>query len=379
MTESTELVTIEPKNIPSVFQTGGTDDILAKIEQEAKSFVFDLTTETGRKEIASLAYKIARSKTTLDEMGKNLMADKKAEIDAVNAERKKVRDRLDALKDEVRKPLTDWENAQKEHIAKCNNLIAWFESQAQAAKDNWKNLSVDDLQKSIAAIKLHNTHDWREFSYKAKTAIDESVKTIEEVILQKHKHNAEQAELEQLRKEKEERERKEREEAIAKEAAEKARIAAEEEAKRKAEEYDRQAKALAQEAARKAAEEQARIEAERQKAIAQAEAEKKARLEAEQKAEREKQEAIAREKAAQEKAKADAAAAVEAERQAIKAKADKEAADRAKREANDRHKIKINNQAIAAIIEHVAIDKAYAVDIVSAIANGKIPHIKLEY
>lgn len=368
MTESTELVTIEPKNIPTVFQPGGTDDILAKIEQEAKSFVFDLTTETGRKEIASLAYKIARSKTTLDEMGKNLMADKKAEIDAVNAERKKVRDRLDALKDEVRRPLTDWENAQKEHIAKCQDLIRWFENEAIAAKDNWKNLSYDDLLNSIKKIEAEKTHDWREFQYKAASTIEESIKKITEVIAEKKKYDAEQAELEQLRKEKEERERKEREEKIAAEAAEKAKREAEAEAKRQAEEADRKAKA-----------EQERIEKEKAEAIAKAEAAEKSRIEAEKKAAAEREEAKRRELAAQEQAKKDAEEAVRKERERAEAQRQAEIEAIQKREANKRHREKIHDGIITAMTERVAIDHAYARDILQAIIDGKIPHLKLEY
>src|SRR5258708_3289999 len=66
--------------------------------------------------MASLASKVARSKTALNEMGKNLVSELKAKTGAIDSERRTIRERLDALKDEVRRPLTDWKNADKERI-----------------------------------------------------------------------------------------------------------------------------------------------------------------------------------------------------------------------------------------------------------------------
>jgi len=41
----------------------------------------------------------------------------------VDAERKRMRDKLDALKDQVRKPLTDWENAEESRIDEIKTVI----------------------------------------------------------------------------------------------------------------------------------------------------------------------------------------------------------------------------------------------------------------
>ena len=74
------------------------DALLARIETDALALAPDLTTAASRKEIASLAFKVARSKTALDKIGADLIEDARKHVDAVNATRKTARDRLDALK-----------------------------------------------------------------------------------------------------------------------------------------------------------------------------------------------------------------------------------------------------------------------------------------
>lgn len=113
-TESTALAVIEPKDIQPLFtEPGRVDPILAKIAEEARSFVADVSTSTGRKNIASVAARVARTKTYLDGLGKELVDGLKELPKKVDANRKQIRDFLDALKDEVRQPLTEWEAEQK--------------------------------------------------------------------------------------------------------------------------------------------------------------------------------------------------------------------------------------------------------------------------
>ncbi|MGQ4865984.1 hypothetical protein ACOQOO_26480, partial [Enterobacter kobei] len=62
-----------------------------------------------------MAHKVARSKTYIDNAGKDLVAELKALPKQIDESRRIVRERLDALKDEVRRPLTEWE-AEQERI-----------------------------------------------------------------------------------------------------------------------------------------------------------------------------------------------------------------------------------------------------------------------
>ena len=92
------------------------DPLLARIAEEARKLQADPYTEAGRKAIASMAYKVARTKSHLDGLGKDLVAEMKELPKKVDASRKLMRDFLDALKDEVRAPLDAWE-AEQDRIA----------------------------------------------------------------------------------------------------------------------------------------------------------------------------------------------------------------------------------------------------------------------
>ena len=77
----------------------------------------DVTTEEGRALIASTAYKIARTKTFADELGKKESDPLKAEAKRIDAERKTMCAEMDALKHETRAPLTEWEERTQKRAA----------------------------------------------------------------------------------------------------------------------------------------------------------------------------------------------------------------------------------------------------------------------
>ncbi|HFH6599544.1 TPA: hypothetical protein ACF8K8_005653, partial [Klebsiella pneumoniae] len=79
MSEIMDLVVIEKKNAMAVFTNNDQlDPIIEAIEKEARSLVPDVTTKKGRDAIASMAHKVARSKTYIDKAGKDLVAELKA-------------------------------------------------------------------------------------------------------------------------------------------------------------------------------------------------------------------------------------------------------------------------------------------------------------
>src|SRR4030042_1305372 len=112
MTEETSLISAQRLDVAVIFSDGGIDEILKEIESRVDAHVPDVSTDKGRKEIASLAHKVARSKTVIDNFGKDVIADWKKKTDNINGYRKHARDFLDALKDRVRQPLTAWEYEQ---------------------------------------------------------------------------------------------------------------------------------------------------------------------------------------------------------------------------------------------------------------------------
>lgn len=111
-TEENILTKASDYTAAELYGTGRAEAIIAEIRAEALSFAPDLTTDTSRKQIASVAAKVAKAKVAIDAAGKALVDPIKAKAKVIDSERKKYKDALDALKMEVRKPLTDWEQEQ---------------------------------------------------------------------------------------------------------------------------------------------------------------------------------------------------------------------------------------------------------------------------
>ncbi|MFB5010837.1 hypothetical protein ACE3L6_06935 [Enterobacter hormaechei subsp. steigerwaltii] len=323
MSEVTDLVVIEKQNAMAVFTTKEQlDPIIEAIEKEARSLVPDVSSRKGRDAIASMAHKVARSKTYIDNAGKDLVAELKALPKQIDESRRVVRERLDALKDEVRRPLTEWE-AEQERIKAEEAMNAL---QAEALVMNEKI----DLQR---AIQFEADHEMALLMNKDFDRDREEQRRL-----------AEQAQ-------------REHEERIKREAAEQARRDAE--AKHKAE---------IEAAARREAEEKARAElAERQ------------RIEAEHRALREKHEAETR-------AEREKAAAVEAERlkakqaeEARQAEEKRKADEKAKREADVKHRKTVGASIVNALTSHTSLTREQAIEVLTALKDDLIPCAKIHY
>ena len=157
----TSLVTIEPCNVRTVFiETAGLDPIIAAIEAEVAAFVPDLSTAGSRKEIASMAYKVTKAKTYLDGLGKVLVAEYKAIPTKVDANRKAMRDRLDALATKTRQALTDWE-AEQERI-EADRLA----NEAEIAL----SLEIEQAHEFALLLDRARTQDIRELERNARQA-----------------------------------------------------------------------------------------------------------------------------------------------------------------------------------------------------------------
>lgn len=91
-----ELIPPERPEPPVLFQAGGDPRNLRPHRTGiARPAVPDITTQTGRDAIASMAAKIARSKTYLDNLGKLYVDELKELPKQVDAERRAMRNRLE--------------------------------------------------------------------------------------------------------------------------------------------------------------------------------------------------------------------------------------------------------------------------------------------
>ena len=102
------------------------DAVLAQAVRLAREAAVGLTADTakGRKALSSVAYRVARTKTALDDAGKQLVADIKAQVATIDAERRRIRETLDALKAEISKPVTEWEAAEAARLAQIESVLS---------------------------------------------------------------------------------------------------------------------------------------------------------------------------------------------------------------------------------------------------------------
>lgn len=354
MSETNELVIVEPVNIPALFEEGGSDPIIEGLKRKAAEFEGDVSTLKGRKEIASFAAKFSTAKTKLDGYGKALSDEYRAKIAPINAERNKIKVCCDESRDQVRKPLTDYEDVEKKRVEtlekRVGYLADYYENTFLFLEDKTIAITSQVVEEALGKLKsMPIDESFEEFELAARKAKEKSLMLMESKLIVLQNSEKEKAEAERLEKERLEKEQKEREEKIAEEAAETARIETEEKARLEGVEKDR----LAKEAIEKAEKEtlEARLETER--------------------VEREKREEA-------EKAEIDKRQAIEAElnRQAEKIEADKQAEE--KRQANKRHRNKIHKEAKASMLEH-GISEEDATIFVTMVKDGLVKHIKIDY
>lgn len=211
------------------------EHIKSLAEEERKELDSDFSVAKNRKAFASLAYKVAQTKTYIDKEGKAVVDKLKELPKKVDASRKIFRDELDALSTDIRKPLTEWEAQEKAR------------EEAEALK---KQIEVDHEE----ALQMNELFDLRKAEEeRQRIAREEEMK----------RQAAEQARLEAERKAQQEIEAAARREREAKEAAERAERE-KQEAIQRAEQAAKEAKEKAE---RDAKEAQERAEREKQLAI----------------------------------------------------------------------------------------------------------------
>ena len=326
-----DLIPIENAQPGVLFAPGGLDQLLSRIAGEARALVPDTSTKKGRDAIASNAHKVARSKTYLEEIGKGYAAEIKELPKRVDAERKRVRNILQALQDEVRAPLTEWERAEAALQAEADALVHII-----LAKD-LDAMSSDDLRLQISGLEtlVVPSHFTAPQQAVVRNALGHQALALQKALSAATHREAEAAEAARIQAEIAEKAQLDREEKIRQEAtraAEQAVLARTARVQLEAEE----AKAAA---ARAAAQHAQNIE--------------RTRLETEQR--------IAAENAAK---------AREAERQA---QAEKDARE------TDEAKKACHREALDALIDQTGMDHEEGKDIIRMIIQGLIPHVRFEY
>lgn len=409
---SPQIVLLDPKKF---------DQFYERVKAETETLVVDLSTKTGRDKVRSMAAKVTRTKTMIDKARLQLTAQWREQTKQVNSAGSEIEARLIALADDVRRPLTEWEEAEDARVEKCRAAISGF-----------KTAAVVMIEDTAATVRARGKEVWEQaidpeqfgdMLDEAVAAKDTAVVALKAALARLTKEEADRAELEKLRAEKEEQEAREAEhqqrlahaknliehckgcangfigphpypyvllireleDKLPPEIAELGDYGADVELARV--QALEKVKAVKAEGDKRRREEAERAEQERI-ATAAREAEERARQEAERKAEAKREEERRQheeELAAERRRAAEAEAAAQAERdRATQAEADRLAEEqriadeKAEREANQQHRASLKTAAKEAIIA-LGIPEAKAVKVVQAIVAGDIPNVRMEF
>ncbi|MDB5448064.1 MAG: hypothetical protein JWQ97_3381 [Phenylobacterium sp.] len=338
------------------------DAFYSKVKAEVDAHVPDVSCAKGREAIKSLAFKVVKSKTAIDAAGKALTEEWRSQTAKVDASRKAIRDKLDELRDQVRRPVTELEEAEEARVADVKAQLARLQSAAVVSIED----TVDTVAARLTQIEAVEISDeyFQEYAAAARSHQQTSVATLEAAMGRLQREVAERADLERLRREDQERQEREAADRAAAEARER-----EEAEARSAEERRQQAEREAQEASARRAEEAA--------ATARAEAERHAE-ETRAAQERAHQEELAEARRQQEAAAAEARRLADEDAARLKREADERAAADA-RAADVAHRSTVMAAAKVALMATGGIGEEAAKKIVLAIRAGEIPAVTLTF
>lgn len=379
----TSLAVIETASAALVYAPGALTALVDKLKQEVRAQLatLDVSIPKDRARMISLSARVATAKVKLDKLGDSLIEEHRAVVTAVNSDRKAMRDDLDAFKVEVRKPVTDLENAEKERVAAHESIIHQIEELGRLDRP----LNLEEIADRAGQVSALADRDWQEFKQRAVGAKVMAMEALSEAQDRAIEARRLREQAERLEAEARERAIKEREEAAAKAAQEAAERRAAEQARiaREATERERQRienERIEAEARAKQAEAE-RIAAEERAARELQEAEERRIREAEQAEARRVADAQAAQRRAQEaaaQAQRDQEAAIERERQRVAEEQRKELDEAEKRAKNKAHRLKIDNEVLGAIVAlDIPMDRAQ--DLLIAIAKGAVPHVSIQY
>lgn len=382
------------------------EDFLQNVRKEVESHVPDISTEKGRKAIASLAYKVSQTKSAADKKRLELTADLRARVSEINELGGVVTTELEKLRDQARRPLTEWEEKEEKRVDACKEAIAILKDKLTSTADLGEFTLNASLQHATTMV--IEMPAFADFLDEARAAQNAAIEHLTRQIATAKQLAEQAAELARMREVQAENERKEQER-LAKEAAENAERERQAQAERDRIEQERLQKEreeaeaerirVAAETARKEAEEKAererkeadeKREAEHKAALAKAEQDRLdeiSRMEAKAKAEREAAEAEAARKVAeletearrkQEEAEAETLRLRIAEQDRL-AKVAREQAEADAREKNAQHRAAIRSKAMLDLVSLCDLSTDEAGKVFDAIAVGIVSNISVQF
>lgn len=197
---SDELIVIEKKTAAAAFH----DDVevtkfydLVKEKALALTDGADMATKKGRDAVRSTAAKISKTKTALDRIGADEADEMRRQVATIDGRRKLIREKFDELRDETRKPLSDWEEAEKARVTRIEETIAKVRDLGRIAFGE----TARQIQDRIDQLPTHDLSFYAEFKDEAQLVLETSYNALVQAKTVQENREKEQAELEEQRRE----------------------------------------------------------------------------------------------------------------------------------------------------------------------------------
>lgn len=317
----------------------GISSVLTDLRQRIDAWLENghtVGTKSGRDAIRSFAHTVTKAKSKVAAVGKELADEQKLIPKKIDAARRALDSTIEAWRDEIRQPLTDWETAEKARIEKHTLAISAI-GQAVRTVSEALAATIRIQLADIEALPL-TKENCQEFLGEYAIAKEDAVGALRKLLEKREKEERDAADLARLRAAEEERQREAEAERLRKEGEERARLEAEADARAEKERADR-----------KLAEEKAAAERRERELI-----------EAKEVAERRATEAAAE------------------ERRKLAAEQERQAEEQRRREADVAHRADVNRAALTAFVAG-GIDEATAKIAIKLIVTGQIPAISISY
>lgn len=244
--EDYSVIVAEKEALQAFFADGrNLDELYGQVERMARGLVADVSTKEGISQVKTAARQLASVRTKVDDIGKKVVADLKALPKVIDENRRTFRDKMEALQDEIRRPVTEIEEREKAIDDIKGTLFNCANMDAAALGEK-----IKELETAKASVK---PEVWKESYDAALKAYDGEISALgtmkaaaekrEEDARRLAELEAKQAEADRIIREnkiKEEAAQRAKEEAEARAAAERARLEREKEmAERRAAEAEK--------------------------------------------------------------------------------------------------------------------------------------------
>ena len=345
--QNTELAlpVINKDQYPSLYITGGLDPYYQQIRSQVLSEVPDISTKKGITRVKSLAAMVASSKVAVEKPGREYLKQLKEMPKVIEAELRDWVSKMDALRDEVRQPVTELEEKEKARVAALEQRLSEVrDTSLICAMTDATSATISHYITNLESIVIDD--NWDEYKERAQVAKDDGLFELNKSLVIAQQREAQQAEIERLKAEQAKRDQEERERQI----AENARIAAEQKAAREKWEFEQREQAAKDSAAK-----------------------------AEREAEEAKQRLIREQKESAERERVAAEHAAEQERQRIAQEEANRKAEEELRAANVEHQRAINREVVASLMAVSGITEEQAKSILCATVRKEIPHLLIQY